>query len=264
MLAVYNGELYAGGYFDAAHGDPGNHIAKWNGSSWSAVGSGLDNRASALLVYDGELYVGGSFTTAGGVSARGVAKWNGVSWSAVGSQDLRHIYTLALYNGNLYAGGEFFSTACEPQYIARFVGNNWVKVGDEVSTRTRALVPFNGDLIAGGDFASTKSGITALNYLAKYHPGTAPDFLNASAGPDAHIYIGYTPTNCISRTASASGGTPPYSYSWTLNRPLLCNSLGNESFSAEACVNISCGSVCVDEHAVSAHLAHGDTVGPCP
>ena len=34
--------LYAGGDFTTAGGVPANHIAKWNGSSWSALGSGIE------------------------------------------------------------------------------------------------------------------------------------------------------------------------------------------------------------------------------
>ena len=34
--------LYAGGAFTTAGGVAANHIAKWNGSSWSALGSGMN------------------------------------------------------------------------------------------------------------------------------------------------------------------------------------------------------------------------------
>ena len=41
-LAVSGTNLYAGGDFTTAGGVPANHIAKWNGSAWSALGSGID------------------------------------------------------------------------------------------------------------------------------------------------------------------------------------------------------------------------------
>src|SRR5882724_10938875 len=66
-LAVYNGELYAGGTFTDAGGIPVNNIARWNGTNWSDVGTGVNNEVSALAVFNGELFVGGSFTTAGGI-----------------------------------------------------------------------------------------------------------------------------------------------------------------------------------------------------
>jgi hypothetical protein len=73
--------LYAGGLFTIAGGSSANKIAKWNGSSWSALGSGMNDFVSALTVFDDgigpALYAGGTFTTAGAVSANRIAKWNG-------------------------------------------------------------------------------------------------------------------------------------------------------------------------------------------
>ena len=40
-LAVSGSDLYAGGAFPTAGGGAANHVAKWNGSSWSALGSGM-------------------------------------------------------------------------------------------------------------------------------------------------------------------------------------------------------------------------------
>src|SRR6185503_4148795 len=98
-LTVYdNGggpALYVGGYFTSAGGVAASRIARWDGSSWSALGSGIfdagsgpDASVSALTVYDDgggpALYAGGNFLTAGGVAASGIAKWDGSSWSALG------------------------------------------------------------------------------------------------------------------------------------------------------------------------------------
>ena len=38
--------LYAGGYFTTAGGVPANYIAKWDGSAWSALGSGMNGYLS--------------------------------------------------------------------------------------------------------------------------------------------------------------------------------------------------------------------------
>ena len=40
--------LYVGGLFNATGGAPGQFIARWNGSSWSALGAGMDQRVSAM------------------------------------------------------------------------------------------------------------------------------------------------------------------------------------------------------------------------
>src|SRR3989454_7898981 len=43
-----SGNLYIGGYFSVVGDAFANSIAKWNGSSWTALGSGMDNGVSAL------------------------------------------------------------------------------------------------------------------------------------------------------------------------------------------------------------------------
>jgi hypothetical protein len=110
--------LYAGGSFTIAGGMIANRIARWNGSSWSALGSGMGGSSPivhALTVFDDgggpALYAGGEFSTAGGASASRIAKWNGSSWSALGSginDDVRTLTVLDDGSGPaLYAGGSF-------------------------------------------------------------------------------------------------------------------------------------------------------------
>ena len=89
-LAVSGSTLYAGGDFTTAGGSAANNIAQWNGSSWSALGSGIQVAmirpcVYALAVSGSTLYAGGDFTTAGGSAANYIAQWNGSSWSALGS-----------------------------------------------------------------------------------------------------------------------------------------------------------------------------------
>jgi hypothetical protein len=64
-LAVSGSTLYAGGDFTTAGGSAANSIAQWNGSSWSALGSGINGGVSALAVSSSTLYAGGEFTIAG-------------------------------------------------------------------------------------------------------------------------------------------------------------------------------------------------------
>ena len=65
-LAIKGSELYVGGSFTEAGGVPASLIAKWNGSSWSALGNGLRTSAyspgvKALVVCGDDLYAGGDF-----------------------------------------------------------------------------------------------------------------------------------------------------------------------------------------------------------
>jgi hypothetical protein len=90
-LTTYNGNLIAGGYFNNVGG---SNIASWNGSTWTALGSGMSvNTANSnpyavvlsVIEYNGELYAAGQFDTANGVPVNNIAKWDGTSWSNVGS-----------------------------------------------------------------------------------------------------------------------------------------------------------------------------------
>ena len=47
-LTVYNGELIVGGSFVETGGVPANSIARWDGSNWHAMGSGMNGAVVAL------------------------------------------------------------------------------------------------------------------------------------------------------------------------------------------------------------------------
>ncbi len=75
------GGIYIGGTFTLAGNVAVNNIAKWDGTSWSSLGTGLNGSVSSIKVSGTDVYVGGWFTTAGGTPANYIAKWNGSSWS---------------------------------------------------------------------------------------------------------------------------------------------------------------------------------------
>jgi len=80
--------LYAAGAFTNAGGTMVSCIARWDGASWTSLGSGLARLAiggtgpiagtGMVLVRNGnDLYAGGMFVTAGGKVSSGIARWNG-------------------------------------------------------------------------------------------------------------------------------------------------------------------------------------------
>jgi len=101
--------LVAAGNFTTINGTTYNRIALWNGTTWSALGTGLDNTAYCLIAIGSNLYVGGDFTNAGGTSASRIAKWNGSSWAALGTGLNSTCRSLSSYSSNalLVAGGDF-------------------------------------------------------------------------------------------------------------------------------------------------------------
>jgi hypothetical protein len=130
---------------------------------------------------------------------------------------------------------------------------------------------------------------------------------SVNAGADITLYYGYPPTQCATRTAIITNGTGPYTYQWTLSRPLLSGESmsGANSQTVTVCLlqnaslcvtvtettgcnysdcamiyaqDIRCSTngnnvnvnvchnghtICVDQNAVPAHLAHGDYLGQC-
>ncbi|MFO7890986.1 MAG: right-handed parallel beta-helix repeat-containing protein [bacterium] len=106
-LAVYGGNVYAGGTFTTAGGVAVNRIARWDGSSWSPLGTGVNGRVREIVIDLDKVYAGGSFTTAGGVSANHIAVWDGSSWSALGTGVDGDVYAIAVKDNEVYVGGDF-------------------------------------------------------------------------------------------------------------------------------------------------------------
>jgi alpha-tubulin suppressor-like RCC1 family protein len=172
-----SGNLYAGGFFSNAGGVSAKNIAKWNGSTWGALGSGMNNSVSALLVSGTDLYAGGDFTTAGGVSVNKIAKWNGSGWSALGSGvsgSYSSVRALAGSGTNVYVGGSFTTAgAVSANRVAKWDGNAWSALGSGVSGSNNdvsALAVSGTDLYVGGDF-STAGGVST-NRIAKWNGST--------------------------------------------------------------------------------------------
>src|SRR5207244_737271 len=144
-LAVSGSDLYAGGFFTAAGGITVSNIAKWDGSTWSALGSGMSGGAtypnvSTLTVSGSNLYAAGLCATAGGAAVVSIAWWNGSFWSALGAgrggggSYSPNVFALAVSGTNLYAGG-LFTTAGggNANYIAKWNGSSWSSLGSGVS-----------------------------------------------------------------------------------------------------------------------------------
>jgi hypothetical protein len=178
--------LYAGGRFDNAGGLACNNIARWDGSSWSALAEtsgGLDSSVFSLAVYDDgtgpALYAGGNFQTANGVTVSRIARWDGSAWAELsgpgdtGTDGL--VYSLVVWDDGtgpaLYAGGSFTNAGgTAASNIARWDGSGWSALASGTSKTVRALAVYDDGsgaaLYAAGDF-STAGGIAA-ELIAKW------------------------------------------------------------------------------------------------
>src|SRR5262245_61769546 len=184
--------LYAGGQFTAAGGAAADYIAKWNGSGWSALGTGMDFWVYALTVFDDgggpALYVAGSFGTAGGGPANRIAKWDGSSWSALDSGLDGFALALTVFDDGggpaLYAGGNLTAAGGgTANRIAKWNGSSWSALGSGMNGLVCALTVFDDGggpaLYAGGEF--TTAGGAAANRIAKWN-GSSWSALGSGVG----------------------------------------------------------------------------------
>jgi hypothetical protein len=171
--------LYVGGAFTNAGGVSATGIARWNGTAWSAVGTGLAGTVMALTTNGTDVYAGGRFTNAA-AGITNIAKWNGSSWSAlgggVGSTTNDFVAAIAVNGSNVYVGGHFTNAGgVLANSIARWDGSAWSTLGSGVAPGTvlnppvvRALAFHDEVLHVGGHFAS--AGGKPSYGFAIWHP----------------------------------------------------------------------------------------------
>jgi YVTN family beta-propeller protein len=205
-FAVYDGDLYAGGKFTSIGGVRMNNIARWDGTSWTAVGNarrvGVNDRVDSLQVYDGDLYVGGKFTEAGsGISVNHLAKWNG-RWSGVVSRNSTldlpdNIYTInemEVYNNEL----DVVTSEHDPcnSNLYRWDNEFFRVVGLSSSTNfpsygcgdITSLETYNNQLYIAENFISNIFPYDAFEpYVFKWDGQNVTNFTL----PDAHVYVRY-------------------------------------------------------------------------
>lgn len=159
MVVLPNGDLVVGGWFTSAGGVAASNIARWNGSAWSAFGSGINGAVGAMAVLaNGDLVAGGSFSSAGGTATSNVARWDGSSWHMLGlgtsGSNPSVSALLVLPAGDLVAGGAFTSAGgVAVNHIARWDGSTWSALGPGTLNYVTALaVQPGGDIIAAVPF----------------------------------------------------------------------------------------------------------------
>lgn len=182
-LAVFDdgsgAALFAAGSFVNAGAGSAARVAKWNGTTWSALGAGIppasSSEVNALAVFDdggGEaLFVGGTFPTAGSGRAEGLAKWDGMTWTGDGLATVGVLYGLTVVPdgsgeamialGNHTRVGAKFAGS-----VAAWDGEEWEPLGSGMSAPVRELRSFDGDLYALGEFLN--AGGMAANRIARW------------------------------------------------------------------------------------------------
>ncbi len=115
--AVYNDELYMGGEFQKSSGNQGHNIQKWNGITWSDVGTTSDATMGGIWdmkVVKNKLFIYGGFDFIGDGTIPtevGLAMWNGLNWCSSNDDifDLNTLTALEYYNEKIIVSGIFHS-----------------------------------------------------------------------------------------------------------------------------------------------------------
>ena len=174
-VARYRENIYVGGCFSKAGNVEAANVAKWNGSTWSALGSGITANGYLIPVYalacdsSGNLYVGGHFDTAGGMLAKNVARWDGYRWNSLGKGANNDVLALTFDSaGSLYAGGVFDSIGgTGVSGIGRWDGSRWHSLGGGTHLAIIQAIACKGNQVfAGGLFDSI--GNTPVAKLARW------------------------------------------------------------------------------------------------
>jgi len=196
------------------------NIAKWDGSSWTPLGSGMGPTfpsVVALAVSGKNLYAGGVFTMANGIAANYIAQWDGSNWTALGSGLNSTVYSLAVSGSDLYVGGNFTTAGGSPaNYIAQWNGSNWTALGSGMNGPVAALAVVGSDLYAGGYFGTAGGKVSP--YIARFSLLTLPMLPTVSMIFSGANVIVTWPTNATGFTLqSTTNLISPVA--WTTNSP---------------------------------------------
>lgn len=179
-IAVSGTDVYVGGYFTKAGDLTVNGIAKWDGNSWSALGTGVAGsnfvgRINAIAVHGTNVYVGGRFDRAGSVQVANFAKWDGVRWNK-------------MYDADAGFDDEVFAIARAVNSPTIFVGGSFTKAGNNFGT----AIP--GHLAVGPGNWAAYGGAAPLGEQSVFYLATSWD--SVYVGTDAgYRVIGGDPTD---------------------------------------------------------------------
>jgi trimeric autotransporter adhesin len=234
-IAVSGNDVYVGGSFLSVGNMVALGVAKWNGSTWSVLGSGGGNgvigRVNAIAVSGNDVYVGGEFSQVnfGGtaVNATNIARWNGTSWLALGSGGNGvngEVNAITVSGNDVYVGGNFTQVAggtVSANYIARWNGSMWFPLGsgggNGMNSLVSAITVSGNDVYVGGNFTQVAGGTVSANYIARWNGITwfplgsgggngVSGRVNAIAISGNDIYIGgnFTQANIGGTTIAAN------------------------------------------------------------
>ncbi len=203
-LAMSGRDLIVGGDFTIA-GEPAmTNLARWDGSTWHALGSGVaSGRVNVITVEGRYVYIGGAFTSAGGIlNTAYLARWDSVSetWNALGTGVDGLITSIAVEGTDIFVGGNFENAGgVYSPFIARWDGTSWHTFSSEVFNGTvHAIVVAGTDIFIGGGFeglAGTMDRLTRWDGSSFNDVGTPENIVRAIQVVGTNVYVAGDFTN---------------------------------------------------------------------
>lgn len=189
-LEVFNNILYIGGEFNSG---PIRNIIKYDGSTFSSLANGVNDKVNALLNFGSHLIVGGDFTEVNGNNISRIARYDGTNWSNVNGAIFNdEIFSLGIYDGLLYAGGRFtIGGGVQANYLVCFYGGNWIKVGNGVEDRIYAITYWNRQLVVAGQhkFSYNTNDTVYVNRISKFDGTRWSTFATGMNGKISALHI---------------------------------------------------------------------------
>jgi hypothetical protein len=180
--ALYAAGEYANFFSTPPPGEQRN-LARWDGTSWTELGGGLNHSSSRLALFDDgsgsgtELYVSGKFDHAGGVPATGLARWNGSALEATAEGGLglpARPRAPVVFDDGSGGGPLLYATGPLAKQVRSWDGSSWSPLGDPAEDLVNAMEVYDDGsgptIFAAGNFDAV--GSTPANGVARWS-GTA-------------------------------------------------------------------------------------------
>jgi hypothetical protein len=151
MIMDHAGNVYVGGMYDNGDGSSVNSLAKWNGTDWEKVGSGLNGYVLGLAVDSQDrLYAAENFFSIyhNPPQYGRIMRWNGGQWEQISGVIESSVTALAIdAQDRVVIGGNFkYVEGVTAPGLARWDGQQWEAICDGIVSIPHVLL-IDGDTI---------------------------------------------------------------------------------------------------------------------
>ncbi|MBI1382715.1 MAG: hypothetical protein GC161_16695 [Planctomycetaceae bacterium] len=193
FLVDADGTFIVAGNFTSIGGVNAQSIARWNGSNWTALGTGLTGGVRRIeRLPNGQLLAAVAFPSGGAAGTSSFATWNGTTWTAAFVGASAQCFGVTDFefspSGQLVASGAFaYPSTQVVDQVARWTGQDWQPLGVGFNTEPEGngvtglvLLP-DGDWVALGRFQL--NGNSDVMRAARFN-GTSWSVFDQGLAPD--------------------------------------------------------------------------------